>query len=383
MAMTGGVAGIGKQILIALEIWRDQVNEKGGLLGRPVELDCYDDQSQPANVPGIYTKLIDIDKVDLLIGPYATNMVAPAIPVLMQKGKMTVGILANAANHEFHYPRYFSMNATGPDPERSYSTGFLAVAGAQTPKPQSIALVGADAEYGRNAIEGTRKNAADLGYKVVYDHYYPPTINDCAPILRAVQETNPDIVFVAAYPPDTVCMVRAAHEINLKTKIFGGALVGLSITSVKLQLGPLMNGMINNVVFAPAKTLMSPEAEALISAYQTRAAKEQGVDPLGYVFPPFGYSAGQVLAAAVTATQSLDGAKLADWLHTHPVKTVLRELSFGPDGEWTESGRLFTQFRHVVPNDIDQFRSTDHEAIVWPAKYKTGDFIYPYDKAKE
>src|SRR5580700_5234690 len=79
MAMTGGVAGIGKQILIALEIWRDQTNKNGGLLGRPVELDCYDDQSSPANVPEIYTKLIEIDKVDLLIGPYATNMVAPAI----------------------------------------------------------------------------------------------------------------------------------------------------------------------------------------------------------------------------------------------------------------------------------------------------------------
>src|SRR3984885_2892232 len=83
MAMTGGVAGIGKQILLALQIWRDQINNAGGLLGRPVELDCYDDQSQPSNVPGIYTKLIDIDKVDLLIGPYATNMVAPVIPLLM------------------------------------------------------------------------------------------------------------------------------------------------------------------------------------------------------------------------------------------------------------------------------------------------------------
>jgi branched-chain amino acid transport system substrate-binding protein len=382
MAMTGGVAGIGKQILIALEIWRDQINKNGGLLGRPIELDCYDDQSSPANVPGIYTKLIDIDKVDLLIGPYATNMVAPVIPVIMQKNMMTVGILANAANHEFHYPRYFSMNATGPDPERSYSTGFLAIANEQNPRPKTIALVGADAEYGRNAIEGTRKNAADGGYKVVYDRYYPPTINDCTPILRAVQATSPDIVFVAAYPPDTVCIVRAAAEVNLETKIFGGALVGLGITSVKLQLGPLMDGMINNTVFAPAKTLLSPEADALIAAYQARAAKEQGVDPLGYVFPPFGYAAGQVLAAAVTATQSLDPAKLSAYLHTHTVKTILRDLTFNPDGEWTESGRLFTQFRHVVPNDVDQFRTTDHEAIVWPAKYKTADFIYPYDKAK-
>jgi branched-chain amino acid transport system substrate-binding protein len=382
MAMTGGVAGIGKQILIALGIWRDQVNKAGGLLGRPVELDCYDDQSSAANVPGIYTKLIDIDKVDLLIGPYATNMVAPVIPVIMQSGKMTVGILANAANHEFHYPRYFSMNATGPDPERSYSTGLFAVANAQAPRPQTIALVGADAEYGRNAIEGTRKNAHDGGFAVVYDKYYPPTTTDCAPILRAVQATNPDIVFVAAYPPDTVCIVRAAHEIGLTPKMFGGALVGLGITSVKLQLGPLMNGMINNEVFAPAKTLLSPEADELIRIYQERAAKEQGVDPLGYAFPPFGYAAGQVLAAAVTATQSLDPAKLAEYLHSHTIKTVLHDIAFTADGEWTESGRLFTQFRHVIPDDIDQFRSTVHEEIVWPQKYKTADFIYPYADAK-
>ena len=81
MALTGGVAPIGKQVLTALQIWRDDVNAKGGLLGRPVELVFYDDQSNPANVPQLYTKLIDVDKVDLLIGPYATNMVAPAIPV--------------------------------------------------------------------------------------------------------------------------------------------------------------------------------------------------------------------------------------------------------------------------------------------------------------
>ena len=78
VALTGGVAPIGKQVLTALQIWRDDVNAKGGLLGRPVELVYYDDQSNPQNVPGLYTKLIDVDKVDLLIGPYATNMVAPA-----------------------------------------------------------------------------------------------------------------------------------------------------------------------------------------------------------------------------------------------------------------------------------------------------------------
>ena len=80
MSLTGGLAGGGKQSLLAFEIWRDAINAKGGLLGRPVQLVHYDDQSNPANVPGLYAKLIDIDKVDLVVSPYATNQITPAMP---------------------------------------------------------------------------------------------------------------------------------------------------------------------------------------------------------------------------------------------------------------------------------------------------------------
>ena len=113
MALTGGVAPNGKQILIALEIWRDNVNAKGGLLGRPVELVYYDDQSNPSNVPGIYQKLLSVDKVDLLIGPYATNMVASAMPVIIAAKKTTISLLAIGINNHFHYPQYFSMVPVG------------------------------------------------------------------------------------------------------------------------------------------------------------------------------------------------------------------------------------------------------------------------------
>src|SRR6516164_11626249 len=98
VALTGGVAANGKQVLLAMQVWRDDVNANGGLLGRPVELVFYDDQSNPANVPGIYTKLITVDKVDLLLGPYATNMVAAAMPVIMQHNMATISILAINVN---------------------------------------------------------------------------------------------------------------------------------------------------------------------------------------------------------------------------------------------------------------------------------------------
>ena len=190
MALTGGVAAIGKQVLAALEIWKDDVNAKGGLLGRQIDLIYYDDQSNPANVAPIYTKLIDVDKVDLLIGPYATNMVAPAIPIVMQHNMMTIGILANAANSKFHYQRYFSMLTSGPEPQKSFSTGFFDLAMEHKADLKTVALVGADAEFAQNAIEGARDNLKGLPFTVVYDRSYPPQTTDYAPIMRAVQAAN-------------------------------------------------------------------------------------------------------------------------------------------------------------------------------------------------
>src|SRR6516164_10144994 len=101
LAMTGGLGPNGKSALLAWKIWEEEVNAKGGLLGRPVKLIYYDDQSNPSTVPGIYTKLLDVDKVDLVVSGYATNMVAPAIPVVMQKGKAYLTLFGLDVNHEF------------------------------------------------------------------------------------------------------------------------------------------------------------------------------------------------------------------------------------------------------------------------------------------
>src|SRR5947199_10079871 len=114
MALTGPLAANGKMSLVAMKIWEEDVNAKGGLLGRAVKLIYYDDQSNPSTVPGIYTKLLDVDKVDFAVSPYATNMVAPAMPVMMQKNKLFIGLLALAVNQHFNYDRYFSMLPTGP-----------------------------------------------------------------------------------------------------------------------------------------------------------------------------------------------------------------------------------------------------------------------------
>jgi len=383
MALTGGVAPAGKQVLAALQIWRDDVNAKGGLLGRPVELVFYDDQSNPQNIPGLYTKLIEVDKVDLLIGPYATNMVAPTIPVLMQYHKTTVGILANAANSKFHYNQYFSMLPTGPEPQKSFSYGFFQLAAAAKPRPKTVAIVAADAEFAQNAADGARQTIKETGgFELVLDQKYPPTTTDYAPIMQAVKALNPDIVYVAAYPPDSVGIVRAANEIGLTPKMFGGTFIGLLLTPIKAQLGPLMNGIVNNEVFLPGPAFTFPGTRELLEKYRA-VAKAQGLDPMGWSYPPLGYAAAQVLAQAVEGAKTLDQVKLAAYMHDHTFHTVVGDVTFGKDGEWTKSRVVFTQFQHVKDNSVDQFKDTTHEVIVWPDQYKAGTMIYPYADAKK
>jgi branched-chain amino acid transport system substrate-binding protein len=381
MSLTGGSAVNGKQLLAAMEMWRDDVNGKGGLLGRTVELVYYDDQSAQANAPGIYTKLLDVDKVDLVIGPYGTNIIAATLPVLMQHNVATVGMMGLGANSQFQYQRYFSILPIGHDAKTAFTQGFFELVKAQSPKPQTIAIVGADAEFGKTTTDGARENAKAAGLTIVYDQRYPPPTADFAPIIRAIKATNPDVVFIGAYPPDTVGIVRAASEASFEPKMIGGAMIGLTATVFKGQLGPLMNGYVTNEVFVPAPTFSFPGLQEVMKKYQAEA-QSLGTDPLGYGFVPFGYASGQVLAAAVEGTKSLDAEKIASYLHDHPVATVIGEVAFGPDGEWKKPRLVFTQFQGVTGNSIDQFRDTAKEVVVWPPEYKTGAMIYPYAAAK-
>lgn len=380
MALTGGVAQNGKQLIIALELWRDDVNAHGGLLGRPVELVYYDDQSNPSNVPGIYTKLITVDKVDLLLGPYATNMAAAAVPVIMQHNMTTVSILAVDVNRHFNYPRYFDMIPIGPEGTKAFFRGYFDLAAAQRPKPQTVAILAADAEFSKTSADGARENAVADGFKIVYDQSYPPSTTDFAPMVRALQAANADVVFVAAYPPDTVGIVRAAQEIGLKPKMFGGTMIGLLITPIKMQLGPLLDGIVIMESFVPS--LDFPGFPALLKAYQQKAAGEK-IDPIGYAFVPFGYAAGQVLAQAVEGTGSLDQSKLADYMHGHTFHTVVGDVAYDKSGQWTEPRTFFTQFQNVAAGNMQQFRDGSVQPVLWPPQYKSGTMIYPYADARK
>ena len=381
MALTGGLSANGKPALLAMQIWKDDVNKKGGLLGRQVELVFYDDQTNPATVPGIYTKLLDVDKVDLVTSGYGTNLIAPLLPIAMERKLTIMGMFGLANNEKYQYPNYFQIQPAGPDPQTSTAIGFFELAAKQNPRPQTVAIVGADAEYPQNALVGARELIKKFGFKTVYDKTYPPTTVDYTPIVRAIKATNADIVFVASYPPDSVGMLRAAQEIGLQPKIFGGGMVGLQFTSVMTSMGPMLNGIVNYDFWAPEPTMLAfPGVKEFLKEYQLRAEKA-GVDPLGYYLPPYSYALVQVLGQAVEATKSLDQQKLADYIRATEFNTIVGKVKFGKNGEWAKGRTLMVQYQKVQGSNIEQFRGPGKKPVLYPEELKSGTIIYPYSAA--
>ena len=382
MALTGGLAGNGKAALLAMQIWKDDVNKKGGLLGRPVELIFYDDQTNPATVPGIYTKLLDVDKVDLVVSGYGTNLIAPAMPVVMDRKLTFMGLFGLGNNQKLKYARYFQIAPNGPDPAGSFSQGFFELAARQTPRPKTVALVGADAEFPQTALVGAREHVKRLGFQTVYDKTYPPSTTDYTPIVRAIKALNPDVVFVASYPPDSAGMVLAASEIGLEPKLFGGGMVGLHFSALLTKLGPKLNGIVDYGFWVPEPTMKFPGVDAFLAKYQPEAVKA-GVDPLGFYLPPWAYAMMQVLGQAVEGTKGTDQEKLADYIHAHEFDTVVGKVKFGPDGEWAKDRTVTIQFQNIKRTDAEQFKQAGKQTVVYPDAYKSGNLIYPYAAARK
>ncbi|WP_426956709.1 amino acid ABC transporter substrate-binding protein [Muricoccus radiodurans] len=377
MSQSGGLAGNGRPALVAHRIWAEDVNSRGGLLGRPVQLVTYDDQSAGAQVPGIYTKLIDVDKVDLVVSGYATAIIAPAMPVVIQRGMTFVSLFGTGVNTDFRYDRYFSINPTGSDVRTTFAKGFMDIAMSLDPRPRTIALVNLDSDFHQRTAESARYLARERGLRVVYDRAYPPTTVDFAPIIRAVQAARPDVVFVGSYPPDTAGLLRAASELRVNFALFGGPMIGPHITAQKTQLGPILNNLVVWDVYAPEPTLQFPGTQALIERYQPIAAREN-TDALGHYVPPLAYAQMQVLEQAVKRVGRIDQAALAADMHANQFDTVIGPLRFDAQGEWTEERNLYTQYQGVQGNGLDQFRRAGTQVILYPERYKSGTVRKPY-----
>jgi len=377
IAQTGTLGGGGKAALLALQMWVEDVNGRGGLLGRKVELLAYDDQSNPATTPGIYTKLLDVDKVDLLIAPYGTVPTAPIMPLVKQRGLLLMGNFSFQVNHTVKHDMWFN-NAPWGD-ATSWTEGFLRI--GQNIGAQTIAFIAADQEFAQNLANGAKEIAKKSGLKTVYEQNYPPATVDFSAMIRAIRAAKPDMVFVCSYPNDSVAIVRAVNEIGVgsQVQLFGGGMVGLQFTPIMSSLGSLLNGITNYNSYVPG--MKYPGIEDFLQRYAKKAA-EAKVDPLGFYLPPFNYAIGQILEQAVAATKSLDQKLLAKHLHGHEFNTIVGPISWGPDGERARPAVPMIQFRNVADKNVEQFRQIGKQVILHPPQFKSGDPVVPYEKAR-
>jgi branched-chain amino acid transport system substrate-binding protein len=377
MPQTGSLGAGGQAALVALRLWVDDVNQKGGLLGRKVELIAYDDQTNPANTPGIYTKLLDVDKVDLLIAPYGTVPTAPIMPLVKQRGLLLMGNFSFQVNHKVQHDMWFN-NSPWND-ATSWSDGFFK--NGEKVGAKTIAFLAADQEFAQNLANGARELAKKAGIKAVYDQNYPPTTTDFSSPMRAIRAAKPDMVFVMSYPNDSVAIVRAVNEIGVGSgvKMFGGGMVGLQFTPNMVNLGSQLNGIVNYNSYVPG--MKYPGIEDFLARYSKRATDAK-VDPLGFYLPPFNYAIGQILEQATAATKSLDHKKLAGWLHQNEVKTIVGAIRWDKTGEWAKPRVVQAQFRGVGDNNLDQWRQPGKQVVLYPDEYKTGDVVAPFEKAR-
>jgi branched-chain amino acid transport system substrate-binding protein len=176
-------------------------------------------------------------------------------------------------------------------------------------------------------------------------------------------------------------MLQSASELGLKPKMMGGGMVGIQYTAIKSKLKTKLNGIVNYEFWVPTPKLMAPAAD-FFKKYQAQAAS-RGIDPLGYYLGGWGYTYLQVLQQAVEATKSLNDDKLADYMRTHAFSTIMNpEIKFGKDGEWTKSGVMQVQYHDITDSaNLDTWRGMSYQTVLTPADQKTGNVIYPYEKA--
>ena len=380
LSLTGPLAGNSQSARLAHEIWRDDINNRGGLLGRPVDFVCYDDQADAARVPDLYSRLLDQDKVDLVIGGYGTNTILPAMPLIMERQRFFVGLMGLGVNTTLAYPDYFAMIPTGPDPNAALTEGFFEIAAQQTPRPTTVALLSADAVFARNPVIGAKANAEKHGFTVVYEAVYPLATTDFTPILDAVAASNCDLLFLCSYLQDSIDLVRAIHAHPFRPKMVGASMIGPQNTSVKTALGPLLNGFVNYEYWVPVPRMIFPGVETFLKSYRERATAA-GVDLLGHYMAPLAYAQMQVIAQAVEATGGLEDAALSSFTRDATFDTVMGKVKFGRNGEWGQPRVVQVQFQGIDSHDASQFTDGSKQVVVHPDTLASGKLIYPYAAA--
>ena len=328
LALTGPLAATSLVHKIAGEIFVEQLNKKNGLLGRPVEWVLLDDQSKPDLARTLYEKLITVDKVDLLIGPYATGAIMSAMAVAQRHDKAlfhhTFGI-----PHLAKYERQFPTWAIGPEPARTFPNLLFDALAASAKPPKTVAIVTSKFPSVHFMSVGAREVAAKRGLREVLYLEFEFGNRDFGAIAARVRDANPDFLWMGAIGLEGNGLLEALKKLDYTPKIH----FYLYPAPGPLALAPEGKYALSTTIFEehPPFTA-SPTAAEFVKLYRERAAKAGLPYQLAEVQASGSYSAWQVIEATVTSTRSLDDKTLAQWLRSNRVDTIIGKVRFdGPN----------------------------------------------------
>ena len=326
-ALTGDKSDPGTGIEHGYQVWVKEVNDAGGLLGRTVALKEYDNQSLADTAVSQIERLVTVDKVNLLMGPFSSALTIPT-SAIAEKYKMAfvegAGGAPGVFDRQFHYTFFVQPGVVErqADPFVDYILSLPA-----DKKPKAAAYPQQDDPFVKATEDGAQARLEGGGIKTAYHDIYPPTQTDFASIAAAVKSSGADIVLGGTIFEDAVAQVQAYSSIKYQpTAVYftsGPSTVG----AFKQALADKVNGIATGDGWIANSK--QPGNDKFVADYHAMFPAETDIPGEAAE----GYSVGQVLQAAVTATKSLDNTVIADWLHANKVQTVQ-----GPIG-WDSIGR--------------------------------------------
>jgi branched-chain amino acid transport system substrate-binding protein len=328
LALTGALAPTALLHKIAGELFVDELNKGNGLLGRPVEWVLLDDQSKPDLTRSLYEKLITVDKVDLIIGPYATSGILAAMGVAQRYNKVYVHHsfgMPHLAKYEMHFP----TASFGPEPQKTIPTTVFEALAATSKPPKSVAIVTSKFPSAQYQSSGAKEIAEKRGLKVALYLEYEFGTRDWGSLAARVKDANADLLWVGALGLDGNQLLEAMKKLDYTPPRH----FHLFPAPGPLAVAPDGKNALSVTVFEEHPPFTNnPGAAKMIPLFRERATKANVPYPHVETQVAGSWAAWQVLEAAVTATKSLDDKAMAQWLRKNRVDTIIGKLRFdGPN----------------------------------------------------
>ena len=351
MSVTGTYAKPGSYQKQGYDVCIDELNAKGGLLGRKVELVIYDDQSTPATAVRLYEKLITEDKVDAVMGPYSSAVSEAVANVTEKYKKVMVAPLAATTSIFKKGRKYIFMMIT---PAENYLDGLIDMAAKRGLK--TVAIINEDTLFPKASATGAAEAAKKRGMQVVLQEAYPKGNTDFSALLVKIKAANPDVIAAGTYFDDAVAITRQMKELNVNPKMFGLTVGG--------DLPEFYDLLKQNAEYVYGSTqwdesLPYPGQKEFLAAYKSKFKGEPSYHTAA------GYAGCLVYAEAVKRAGTLDADKVRDQLLKMEIKTAFGEYKVEPDGFQIAHKMVMLQWQD------------GKRIVVWPDDLANGKIRYP------